>query len=79
MTTKAEFNLIRQQPNLALCSKTNAPVTGKKAYEFSIPGGRAWWWQCSSCCGWHVTVEKLERQECDESYFFLNPAYTLAS
>ena len=79
MITNAEFNLVKQQPNLPLCSHTNTAVTPKKVYEFSIPGGRAWWWQCSICCGWHVTIEKLDCQECDEAYFSLYPAYIRAS
>lgn len=67
-----EFSLVKQS-NVVLCPNTNTQVIRKNAYEFPIPGSRAWWWQCSVCCGWHVTVEKTERQECSKSHGYLTP------
>lgn len=38
------------------CPTTQAEVRGDDWASFLIPGGRAIWWRCSACQGWHVLV-----------------------
>lgn len=76
LNKNAEFSLVKQ-PNLVLCANTNTQVTRKNAYEFPIPGSRAWWWQCSSCRGWHVTVEKTDYQGGNLTHFSPNSGYAI--
>ena len=39
----------------------NCPTTGRlakknQARPFTIPDGKAVWWKCSACQGWHASI-----------------------
>ncbi len=52
---------------------TECPVTGEQTKKLShmqvvVPNGRASWWHCSACQGWHITLE-------NESKWLLNVSH----
>lgn len=49
-----------QEPTFQVASP--CPTTRRLAARqdndpLAIPGGRATWWYCSACHGWHVSIE----------------------
>ncbi len=42
--------------NLTNCPKTGKQVVVHEQNCFMIPDGKASWWYCPACGGWHVVV-----------------------
>lgn len=73
MAKQEENNPTQEQSDLTVCPNTRIQVSKKRAYEFPVPGGRAWWWYCQACYGWHITIEKTDHNECNRAHFPLSP------
>lgn len=42
---------------MAYCPQARKLVVKNNSQTLFIPGGRATWWHCPACQGWHVHIE----------------------